>query len=127
MGLPYLIHGIILEIHLFQKKPQTQLNNAIVLGVGDLRLTTTPWPWQSPYTQPTPEDTDGLKRLSIKRSSSVLKILTFGRWREERNSTQGLCRGAGTSGAALRQKPDMWKHITRSVRTYRALAIKKSL
>jgi len=118
-GLPYLIHGIILEIHLFSEEAKVALNNAIMLGVNDsiayyyLALA---------ISHTNAEDTEGIQRaldqaIQLNPADPYIRSLAGKNAMARRKYAVAL----EHLSAAVRQKPDMVEAHYALSATYRAL------
>ena len=104
-GLPYLIHGIILEIHLFSEEAKAHLNNAIVLGVNDpiayyyLALA---------ISHTDPQDTEGIQK-ALDQAIRLSPEDPYIRWLAGKNAMTRKDYAAALQHleAAVRGKPDM--------------------
>jgi len=118
-GLPYLIHGIILEIHLFSEEAIVALNNAIMLGVSDsiayyyLALA---------ISHTNPEDTEGIQN-ALDQAIRLNPEDPYIRSLAGKNAVAHKKYEAALEhlSAATRQKPDLVEAHYALSATYRAL------
>jgi tetratricopeptide (TPR) repeat protein len=118
-GLPYLIHGIILEIHLFSEEAKAQLNNAIVLGVNESAAY---YYLALAIQHTTPEDTEGIRKAldqAIKLSPEDPYIRSLAG--TNALTSKDYAAALEHLGAAVRLKPEMVEAHYALSATYRAL------